>query len=94
MKSQLRVGLLGLVLVVALGLAAILTFKKSVLRSAPPGSTAAVPALTLTPPVMAGQDDLFEDVNERAGIRFTNQYCDSRIANILESNGAGGVWLD
>ena len=50
--------------------------------------------LTVTPPVAAGPDDLFEDVTEKAGIKFVHQFCDSRIANILESNGAGGCWLD
>ena len=37
---------------------------------------------------------MFEDVTSKAGIKFVNQYCDNRIANILESNGAGGVWFD
>src|SRR5262245_8526594 len=53
-----------------------------------------VPALAVTPSIAAGSDDLFEDVTEKAGIRFVHQYCDSRIANIIESNGAGGTWLD
>ncbi len=50
--------------------------------------------LAVTPPVIAGPDDLFEDVTARAGIQFVNQFCDTKIANILESNGAGGCWLD
>ena len=53
-----------------------------------------VPALAVTPPIPAGPDDLFEDVTAKAGIRFVHQFCDSKIANILESNGAGGCWLD
>jgi hypothetical protein len=58
------------------------------------GSRPAVAPLKVTPPVAAGGDDLFEDVTEKAGIKFVHQFCDSRIANILESNGAGGCWLD
>jgi hypothetical protein len=81
-------------LMALLGSAVVLTFKKSVTRAAPPSSNAPVAALTLTPTIDAGKDDLFEDVTAKAGIHFVNQYCDSRIANILESNGAGGVWLD
>lgn len=53
-----------------------------------------VPALALTPPVPAGPHDLFEDATAQAGIHFVHQFCDSKIANILESNGAGGCWLD
>jgi hypothetical protein len=51
-------------------------------------------ALTVTPPIKAGAQDLFEDVTAQAGITFVHQFCDSRIANIIESNGAGGAWLD
>src|SRR6266436_5902550 len=50
--------------------------------------------LALTPPVKAGEQDLYEDVTARAGITFVHQFCDSKIANIIESNGAGGAWLD
>ena len=77
---------------VGLGLAALL--KQPPKRRAPETSQAAVPALTVTPPIAAGMNDVFEDVTTKAGIRFVHQYCDSRIANILESNGAGGAWLD
>jgi hypothetical protein len=52
------------------------------------------PAQAVTPPVPAGPDDLFEDVTAKAGINFVHQFCDSKIANILVSNGAGGCWLD
>ncbi len=55
---------------------------------------ASLPTFSVTPPVPAGTDDLFEDVTEKSGIGFVHQFCDSKIANILESNGAGGTWLD
>jgi enediyne biosynthesis protein E4 len=59
------------------------------------GSVAATHGeLTLTPPIPAGPNDLFEDVTARAGITFRHQYCDTRIANILESNGSGVAILD
>jgi hypothetical protein len=45
-------------------------------------------------PVTAGPNDLFEDVTARAGIKFVQQFCDVRMANILESNGSGVVALD
>src|SRR4051794_15705572 len=80
--------------VVLAGLATVVLFKKSVRRTAPAGSQSANATPAVTPPVVAGNSDLFEDVTAKAGIQFVNQYCDSRIANILESNGAGGVWLD
>src|SRR6266536_85976 len=62
-------------------------------------STASAPrrlasAPAVSPPLPAGPDDLFEDVTAKAGIHFVHQFCDSKIANILESNGAGGCWLD
>jgi hypothetical protein len=53
-----------------------------------------VPALAVTPPIPAGAHDLFADVTAQAGIHFVHQFCDVKIANILESNGAGGCWLD
>ncbi|HZR19437.1 MAG TPA: CRTAC1 family protein [Verrucomicrobiae bacterium] len=93
-QSNLWRGILILGLLLALGAGVILAFKKSVTRAAPSLSQGPVAALAITPPVIAGKDDLFEDVTAKAGINFVNQYCDSRIANILESNGAGGVWLD
>lgn len=48
----------------------------------------------LTPACVAQSGDLFEDATAKAGISFVHQFCDTRIANILESNGAGGCWLD
>jgi enediyne biosynthesis protein E4 len=59
-----------------------------------PAARATAGSTAVTPPVPAGPDDLFEDVTERSGIRFVHQFCDTKIANILESNGAGGCWLD
>jgi len=47
-----------------------------------------------TPPVAAGANDWFEDVTQRAGIDFVQQFCHHRIANILLSNGSGGAVLD
>jgi hypothetical protein len=47
-----------------------------------------------TPPIAANTNDLFEDVTQRAGIDFTHQFCHRRIANILLSNGSGGVVFD
>ena len=47
-----------------------------------------------TPHLAAGPGDLFEDVTGRAGIRFVQQFCHERIANILLSNGAGGAVFD
>jgi hypothetical protein len=74
----------------------LMAFKSSVSRTAPIGGNSPLPvaALTVTPPVKAEPEDIFEDVSEKAGLRFVNQYCDSKIANIIESNGAGGAWLD
>lgn len=50
--------------------------------------------LTITPAVAAGPDDVYEDVTAKAGISFVHQFCDTRIANIIESNGAGTAVLD
>jgi enediyne biosynthesis protein E4 len=69
-------------------------------QESPPGrgasrpQTGRVPAPTVLSPIPAGPDDLFEDVTAQAGLRFVHQYCDTKIANILESNGAGAAWLD
>lgn len=48
----------------------------------------------LTPPIPAAPKDWFVDATAESGISFQHQFCDSRIANIIESNGAGGAWLD
>ena len=50
--------------------------------------------LTITPTIPAGDADLFEDTTERAGITFCHQFCDTRVANIIESNGSGVAVLD
>src|SRR5579859_5371957 len=64
--------------------------------SSKPAAPTSVPiiALAVTPNVVSSPTDLFEDVTAKAGIGFVHQYCDSKIANILESNGAGGTWID
>jgi enediyne biosynthesis protein E4 len=69
------------------------SMRSAVRSSVPPGEEAAALAHP-TPPVPAKPEDLYEDVTEKAGIKFVHQYCDNRIANILESNGAGGAILD
>ncbi len=51
-------------------------------------------AFRITPPIRAGANDLFADVTAKAGINFVQQFCDTRIANILESNGSGVVVFD
>jgi hypothetical protein len=61
---------------------------------AAPGKTGAGVPAGATPPIVAGAEDLFEDVSERVGLRFVHQLCDDHIANIIESNGAGGAVLD
>lgn len=48
----------------------------------------------VTPPIKAGPNDLYEDVTEKSGIKFVQQFCDNRIANIIESNGSGAAILD
>lgn len=55
----------------------------------PPGTE-----LQLTAPLPTSDGDGFEDATQRAGIDFVHQFCDSRIANIIESNGAGAAVLD
>ena len=79
----------GLALLVALTLAG--CQPKS---SAPVSDAERPPSFGVTPPIPAGPDDLFEDVTAKAGLTFVQQFCDDRIANILESNGAGIVVFD
>ena len=57
---------------------------------APPGRV----ALPSSPPVVAGPDDLFEDVTARSGIDFVQQLGSGKLTNIVESIGAGGTFLD
>lgn len=47
-----------------------------------------------TPAIAAGAGDWFEDITQKAGINFVHQFCHSRIANILLSNGSGTVVFD
>ena len=90
-KSSRKIGVaLLLILVVALAVAGV----KTITRRSPSSPPQASPSRATTPPIPAGPDDLFEDVTAKAGIKFVHQFCDSKIANILESNGAGGCWLD
>lgn len=67
-------------------------------RSGTPRAGAAPEELTastaVTGPVPAGPHDGFVDVTTQAGIRFIHQFCDTRIANIIMSNGAGVAVLD
>jgi enediyne biosynthesis protein E4 len=62
--------------------------------SEPASAASEPPSFSVTPTIPAGPDDLFEDVTARAGIDFVQQFCDDRIANILESNGSGMVVFD
>lgn len=48
----------------------------------------------ITPPIPAGAEDIFEDATAKSGLTFVQQYCDERIANIIESNGSGAAILD
>jgi enediyne biosynthesis protein E4 len=73
---------------------ALVSCKKPGSDGRPAASASGESALTLTPPVPAGEKDVYEDVTEKAGIKFVQQYCDTRIANILESNGSGAAILD
>jgi hypothetical protein len=58
------------------------------------GASPGAGELAVTPPIAVGAADLYEDVTARAGIKFVHQFCDTRIANIIESNGAGAAILD
>lgn len=61
--------------------------------SGPAAAPGAVTRPTL-PPVPARAADWFEDVTARSGMTFVHQFCHERIANILLSNGSGGVVFD
>ncbi len=47
-----------------------------------------------SPTARPGASDVYEDVSQRAGLRFVHQFCHDRIANILLSNGSGGAVFD
>ena len=59
-----------------------------------PGPSAHQNPRSPTPPIAANPNDWFEDVTQKAGIRFVHQFCHQRIANILLSNGSGAVVFD
>jgi hypothetical protein len=48
----------------------------------------------VTGPINFESDELFQDVTRIAGLDFVHQFCDVRIANIIESNGSGATVLD
>jgi hypothetical protein len=60
----------------------------------PAAEAARPPSFSVTPPIPAGPNDLFEDATAKARIDFVQQFCDDRISNILESNGSGVVVFD
>ena len=91
--SRLFGGIILIGLILVLGVMAV-KWRGSDSSSATPTAPAPAPTGTTTGPLSAGPEDLFEDVTARAGIHFVHQFCDAKIANILESNGAGGCWLD
>ena len=95
MKSKCSLCIVAAVAAICLGLVLVgITIKRQAARPAAGPPRPSPSALAVTPPIPAGPDDLFEDVTAKAGIKFVHQFCDSKIANILESNGAGGCWLD
>ncbi|MGA2016149.1 MAG: CRTAC1 family protein [Opitutaceae bacterium] len=64
-------------------------------QSYEPAKDAPAPvSFSVTPPIPAGPDDLFEDATAKAGIDFVQQFCDDHIANIIESNGSGVAVFD
>ncbi len=67
---------------------------KMMTRRSSTGPRGVSPSALVTPPIAPAPEDLFEDVTAKAGINFIHQFCDSKIANIIESNGAGGCWID
>lgn len=85
-------------LCVPVAVCVLLALSLTACRQGEGGSTPSMPRphgqLSVTPPIPAGPLDVFEDVTARSGIKFVQQYCDERIANILESNGSGAAILD
>jgi len=63
-------------------------------QTAQPPNPAAHSTFSVSPSIEPGPNDTFEDVTSKSGITFVQQYCDDRIANILESNGSGAAILD
>jgi hypothetical protein len=58
------------------------------------GEAPAPPSFSVTPPIPAGPDDLFEDATAKAGSISSSSSATTRIANIIESNGSGIVVFD
>ncbi|MFM1941476.1 MAG: hypothetical protein RI897_458 [Verrucomicrobiota bacterium] len=63
-------------------------------RIAPAYSVDPAPPLATTPPIQSQPKDRFEDVTPNTGITFVHQHCDTKISNILQSNGSGVAILD
>lgn len=62
--------------------------------AADPGQPGASAPRFPTPPIAAKPNDWFEDATQKAGLGFVHQFCHSRIANILLSNGSGAAVFD
>jgi hypothetical protein len=75
----------GAALVAACGRAPDAAAPRAVASAWPPG---------VLPTVPAAPEDLFEDVTERAGIRFVHRVADGRMDNLIEAVGAGATWFD
>ncbi len=98
MKSGLRCWIdLGLAGVLVAGLTACRPHRETGQEAASVagGLPAGAGEILVTPPVPAGTNDLFEDVTAQAGLtNFVQQFCDTRLANIIESDGSGAAVLD
>jgi hypothetical protein len=90
-KQWTRIVSVGVCVLLASGLTAC---KRRDTTGGAPGDSRGTAELAVTPPIPAGPNDLYEDVTAKAGITFVQQFCDTRIANIIESNGSGAVVLD
>jgi hypothetical protein len=55
------------------------------------GRDAAAPQVAAPAPAESGR---FEDVTQRAGIRFVHQVADGHMDNLVEAVGAGATWFD
>ncbi len=63
-------------------------------RIAPAYSVDPAPPPPTTPPIQSTPKDRFQDVTQQSGITFVHQHCDTKISNILQSNGSGLAILD
>lgn len=59
-----------------------------------PSPVAPPPAAPPTPASATAVAGGFEDVTAAAGLNFVHQLADGRLSNIMESDGAGGAFLD